>query len=296
MNKVRTATFVGTANYELIESPNFFRPVQSRNIMRDSPPDGTIAVSDEDNFSSTSKSKRYFNAIDKAHEILEDYRDLAKKVPSCVVVGMQSVGKSAVLSRISGIRFPQDSEVCTRVAIELRLRRASEQNKVMKIKAGNFEGKEVDATDDNAVESALKDAQLKVLNGRKFEDKLSVKVEKEDVDLPEVTLIDLPGVFFAKDDGADDLEEQVKNMIKERVHNEMALILHVVPLNQDTDTISTWRTVRDADDKQMRTISVLTKADLALKDGKDILKERIQKILTDSKSGCLRDRFAVDVS
>jgi hypothetical protein len=146
-----------------------------------SPPDATIAVSDKDNFSSTSKSKRYFNAIDKAHEILEDYRDLAKKVPSCVVVGMQSVGKSAVLSRISGIRFPQDSEVC-----------ASEQNKVMKIKAGNFEGKEVDATDDNAVESALKDAQLKVLTGRKFEDKLSVKVEKEDVDLPEVTLIDLP--------------------------------------------------------------------------------------------------------
>ena len=199
MHKVRTAaTFVGTSNYELIESPNFYRPVQSRNIMTDakrrkiSPPDGTIDVSDKDNFSSTSKSKRYFNAIDKAHEILEDYRDLAKKVPSCVVVGMQSVGKSAVLSRISGIRFPQDSEVCTRVAIELRLRRASEQIKVMKIKAGNFEGKEVDATDDNAVESALKDAQLKVLTGRKFEDKLSVKVEKEDVDLPEVTLIDLP--------------------------------------------------------------------------------------------------------
>mmetsp|Transcript_17305 Transcript_17305/g.25887 ORF Transcript_17305/g.25887 Transcript_17305/m.25887 type:complete len:99 (-) Transcript_17305:534-830(-) len=50
--------------------------------------------------------------------------------------------------------------------------------------------------------------------------------------------------------------------------NEMALILHVVPLNQDTDTISTWRTVRDADGEQLRTISVLTKADLASKDGK----------------------------
>jgi hypothetical protein len=177
---------------------HFDTGVNTKTIMTDtkrrkiSPPDATIAVSDKDNFSSTSKSKRYFNAIDKAHEILEDYRDLAKKVLSCVVVGMQSVGKSAVLSRISGIRFPQDSEVCTRVAIELRLRRASEQIKVMKIKAGNFEGKEVDATDDNAVESALKDAQLKVLTGRKFEDKLSVKVEKEDVDLPEVTLIDLP--------------------------------------------------------------------------------------------------------
>ena len=50
---------------------------------------------------------------------------------------------------------------------------------------------------------------------------------------------------------------EVKNMIKERVENEMALILHVVPLNQDTDTISTWRIVGDADGEQNRTISIL---------------------------------------
>lgn len=86
-------------------------------------------VDDDSLLLSDSKSKVYFNAIDKAHEILEDDRDLAQKVPSCVVVGMQSVGKSAVLSRISGIRFPQDSEVCTRVAIELRLRRSREKIK-----------------------------------------------------------------------------------------------------------------------------------------------------------------------
>jgi hypothetical protein len=54
------------------------------------------------------------------------------------------------------------------------------------------------------------------------------------VNLPEVTLIDLPGVFFAKDNDVDNLEDCVKNMIKERVENEMALILHVVPLNQYT--------------------------------------------------------------
>ena len=243
------------------------------------------AIADAESFSTTTtlKSKVYFNAIDNAHEILETDRELAKKVPSCVVVGMQSVGKSAILSRISGISFPQDSEVCTRVAIELRLRRSKEV-KPMTIKAGNLTRVEIDKDDHDAIESALKDAQLKVLNGRDFEDKLSVKVEKDDVDLPEVTLIDLPGVFFAKDNGSDDLEKMVKDMIQERVANEMALILHVVPLNQDTDTISTWRTVREADDEQKRTISVLTKADLALKSGKDNLQKRIQKIMRDSGS------------
>lgn len=246
-----------------------------------------VVVDNSFGSSTSEKSKIYFNAIDKAREILEFDKELAQKVPSCVVVGMQSVGKSAVLSRISGIRFPQDSEVCTRVAIQLRLRRARNIEDALKpiiVKAGNSEGREIDKTDDVAIENALREAQGEVLNGRKFEDKLSVKIEKEDVNLPEVTLIDLPGVFFAKDDATDDIEAQVKRMIEDRVSDPMALILHVVPLNQDTDTISTWRTVRDADHKQERTISVLTKADLALKDGKDLIKRRMCKILEDSKS------------
>lgn len=240
---------------------------------------------EEENFLSNSNSKTYFNAIDEAHELLEYDKDLEEKVPSCVVVGMQSVGKSAVLSRISGICFPQDSEVCTRIAIELRLRRAQSHDipKLMTIKSGNSPSVQVDKSDDEAIGRALKNAQQKALGGREFEDKLSVKVEKEDKDLPEVTLIDLPGVFFAKDDSTQALQDQVNKMIKGRVKNEMALILHVIPLNQDTDTISTWRMVRDADGEK-RTISVLTKADLALKDGKDIFGKRIKKILEDSKS------------
>lgn len=244
-------------------------------------------MSSEDDFLSAAKSRTYFNAIDKAHELLEHHRDLGKKVPSCVVVGMQSAGKSAVLSRISGISFPQDSEVCTRVAIELRLRRGTNPEETRSniiIKAGNSEGIEVDKSNSEATENALRSAQATVLNGRLFEDKISVKVEKEGKDLPEVTLIDLPGVFFAKDEGADELEGQVKKMIDDRVHNDMALILHVVPLNQDSDTLSTWRIVHEADKEQKRTIPILTKADLAIKDGEEILKKRIQKVLDDSQS------------
>jgi hypothetical protein len=57
-------------------------------------------------------------------------------------------------------------------------------------------------------------------------------------------------------------------MIKDRVQNQMAMIFHIVPLNQDTDTISTWRTVLEADPNQERTICILLKADLALRDRK----------------------------
>ena len=230
------------------------------------------------------ETKRYFDAIDNAREIFEEDKFLAEKVPSCVVVGMQSVDKSAVLSRISGIRFPQDSEVCTRVAIELRLRRSDDPSNLLTMKAGNHESKKIDKSNDAGIEQALKEAQKTILQGRQFEDKMSVKIEKEDPDIPDVTLIDLPGVFFAKGQVDDALEQKVKSMISESVNNEIALILHVIPVDQDTDTVSTWRYVREADKEQNRTISVLTKADLALKDGKDTLAKRIQTISTESKA------------
>ena len=37
---------------------------------------------------SSRTSVEYFNAIDKAHEILEGEKDLVKAIPSCTVVGM----------------------------------------------------------------------------------------------------------------------------------------------------------------------------------------------------------------
>lgn len=197
---------------------------------------------------SSRTSVEYFNAIDKAHEILEGEKDLAKVVPSCAVVGMQSVGKSAVLSRISKISFPQDSEVCTRVAIELCLRgmdsgtSSSTKNTIM-IRAGQADPETVDANDKEAIQTSIKDAQEKVLNGRPFEDKYSVKIEKQAPNIPEISLVDLPGVFFAKGEEDDHLEKQVQNMINEKVKAKSTLILHVIPLNQDTDTLSTWRTV-----------------------------------------------------
>lgn len=232
------------------------------------------------------QAKLYFNTIDKVHEILESAKDLVKEVPSCVVVGMQSAGKSSVLSRISGIPFPQDSEVCTRVAIELRLRRSLTTNakKAIQIKAGESSEVQLNKDDKAAIESALVKAQQDVLGEKQFEDKVSVKVEKEDADIPDVTLIDLPGVFFAKSDNEERLESQVQEMIQDRVKNHMAVILHIIPLNQDTDTISTWRTVLEADQEQERSVCILTKADLALRDGKDVLKRRLQKICTELKT------------
>ncbi|KAG9417104.1 hypothetical protein AC1031_001492 [Aphanomyces cochlioides] len=126
----------------------------------------------------TPDSRKLLDAMDRARADLSGQDDLAQTVPSFVVVGMQSVGKSAVLRRISGIPFPQDSEVCTRVAIELSMRDVE------------FSG------EDTA--RLLLEAQTTILGGKEFECLGYVKVELQSPECPEVTLIDLPGVFFSR--------------------------------------------------------------------------------------------------
>ena len=44
-------------------------------------------------------------------------------LPSIVVIGSQSSGKSSVLEAISGVSFPIKSNLCTRFPIELVLRK-----------------------------------------------------------------------------------------------------------------------------------------------------------------------------
>ncbi|CAK4705901.1 unnamed protein product [Aphanomyces euteiches] len=222
----------------------------------------------------TPDPRKLLDAMDRARADLSGQDDLAQTVPSFVVVGMQSVGKSAVLRRISGIPFPQDSEVCTPVAIELSMRRCHDTiESTIKILAGDVEFSGEDTA------RLLLEAQTAILGGKEFECHGYVKVELQSPECPEVTLIDLPGVFFSKTGQTDHLQEMVTTLIANRIASDMALVLHAVPLNQDSDTVSTWRLVHDADPTRERTIYIFTKADLV--PNKAELLRRIQKIATD---------------
>ncbi|KAG9414275.1 hypothetical protein AC1031_013472 [Aphanomyces cochlioides] len=169
---------------------------------------------------------------------------------------MQSVGKSAVLRRISGFPFPQDSQVCTRVPMELSMRRCRGREKLMV----TISAREKVWTDGDH-EANLTAAQTEILGGKQFECQDLVRIIKQDADCPEVTLIDLPGLFFAGNDDAAPLQAMVEDLVTKRIASDMALICHVVPLNQDHKTLNTWLLVRNADPARRRTIFIFTKAD-----------------------------------
>ena len=72
-----------------------------------------------------------FNPITKSLERIDDARSLITSaqikvinLPSIVVVGDQSSGKSSVLEAISGVNLPRGDGIMTRVPIQLRLRKS----------------------------------------------------------------------------------------------------------------------------------------------------------------------------
>ena len=61
------------------------------------------------------------------------------KLPTIVVVGDQSHGKSSVLESLAGIDLPRGSGVVTRVPLILRLQQADEENILLEHEGQNAE-------------------------------------------------------------------------------------------------------------------------------------------------------------
>lgn len=142
--------------------------------------------------------------IDEIRHLTQGEKDI--KIPSVVVIGDQSHGKSSLLEQISGIDLPRGSGTKTRVPLELQLRHAkTEQEEKIKISTR--------ASIDNI---NIDDDDSKWNNEQEIPvDKISDKIEeftnilagkdKNIVDKPirlsvyrqdlvDLTLIDLPGI------------------------------------------------------------------------------------------------------
>ena len=185
--------------------------------------------------------------LDEIRSMLETLRgstkrELDREFAQIVVCGPQSTGKSSVLRRLSTIQFPTDATLCTRMPITLQLRRAvagkPRSGKIcLKDKNGNvILGESYDDLDDNddALTNGIKDAQEKACkeSTKDFVDDyiLTVRVESENV--PDLTVVDLPGFHNANDKDA----EIVEGMVQKYIKMSASIVLHVVKGNQDYAT------------------------------------------------------------
>ncbi|KAI0311910.1 P-loop containing nucleoside triphosphate hydrolase protein [Amylostereum chailletii] len=232
-----------------------------------SPSDSKVVIEDTDDFAPDARQNGLMHLTKKLIEIRSmllsiDQSD-ALKLPSIVVIGSQSSGKSSVLEAIVGHEFlPKGDNMVTRRPIELTLIHTPPNANGEAAEYGEFPalglGK---VTDFTQIQKTLTDLNLAV--------PASDAVSNEPIDLriyspnvPDLTLIDLPGyIQLASLDQPESLKEKIAGLC-ERYIREPNIILAVCAADVDLANSPALRASRKVDPLGLRTIGVITKMDL----------------------------------
>ncbi|NXH12972.1 MX protein, partial [Bucco capensis] len=186
-------------------------------------------------------------------------KDLA--LPAIAVIGDQSSGKSSVLEALSGIALPRGNGIVTRCPLELKLKRIP-ATQAWKGKI-SFLSTSLALQSSSEVEKAIREAQDVVAGpkGGISEELISLEIWSPDV--PDLTLIDLPGIArVAVGNQPKDIGEQIKMLLRKIIGCKETLNLVVVPCNVDIATTEALKMAQEVDPSGERTLGILTKPDL----------------------------------
>ncbi|XP_019617847.1 PREDICTED: interferon-induced GTP-binding protein Mx1-like [Branchiostoma belcheri] len=203
--------------------------------------------------------------IDLVDELRASGLDRDVTLPSVVVIGDQSAGKSSCLEAISGVQLPRGSGIVTRCPLELRLKKSPDPESGWRGYI-HFEDKgetrwELDSPED--VGEAVKKAQNQLAGESLCISPRLITLDVESPDIPDLTLIDLPGIARVPVGGQpDDIGDQTKALIREYIQMDETIILAVVPCNVDIATTEALKMAKEVDPDGSRTLGVLTKPDL----------------------------------
>ncbi|KAF8038495.1 hypothetical protein BT93_B1136 [Corymbia citriodora subsp. variegata] len=183
------------------------------------------------------------------------------QLPTIVVVGDQSSGKSSVLESLAGINLPRGQGICTRAPLIMQLRDNPHADRPELYL--EFNGKVVHTDEDN-ISGAIIDATNEVAGHGKLisNTPLTLIVKKDG--LPDLTMVDLPGITRVPVQGQpEDIYEQISKMIMEYIRPEESIILNVLSATVDFSTCESIRMSQMVDKRGRRTLAVVTKADKA---------------------------------
>ncbi|KAK9470713.1 uncharacterized protein V1510DRAFT_422267 [Dipodascopsis tothii] len=181
------------------------------------------------------------------------------QLPSIVVVGSQSSGKSSVLEAIVGHEFlPKGANMVTRRPIELTLVNApdamAEYGEFPALKMGKI-------TDFSVIQRTLTDLNLAVPEAEAVSDD-PIRLNIYSPHVPDLTLIDLPGyIQLAAHDQPETLRAKIAALC-DRYIAAPNIILAISPADVDLANSTALRASRRIDPRGERTIGVITKMDL----------------------------------
>ncbi|XP_009704375.1 PREDICTED: interferon-induced GTP-binding protein Mx1 [Cariama cristata] len=209
-------------------------------------------------------------------------KDMA--LPAIAVIGDQSSGKSSVLEALSGIALPRGNGIVTRCPLELKLKRIpATQAWKGKIYYRNIN---IELQNASEVEKAIREAQDVVAGTRGAISGELISLEIRSPDVPDLTLIDLPGIArVAVGDQPKDIGEQIKTLLKKIIGCKETLNLVVVPCNVDIATTEALKMAQEVDPSGERTLGILTKPDLVDRGTEESIINIIRNLVIPLKKG-----------
>jgi len=200
-------------------------------------------------------------------------------LPQIAVMGDQSCGKSSVLEALSGVPFPRGTGLVTRCPCQLTMKRSVDEQWRGSVKVLRRSGQAV-AGDANVAKEVTSPSALtqaieactnhltQSISGSFSADSIVVEVRAPHV--PDLTIIDLPGIVRTATAGQDmSVITQVGETIERYLSQDRTIILAIVPANQDVATVDILERALRVDPTGARTIGVLTKPDLVGDGGED---------------------------
>ena len=224
--------------------------------------------------------------IDLVDSLRNSGVDQDLNLPSIAVIGDQSTGKSSVLEAISGVHLPRGQGMMTKCALELRMKRGETSQWRAVLRTQFFKNPQLQTQSDGHhmtkpedVEKAVLTAQDKLVgNERAISLKGRIVLEVTSPNVPDLTLIDLPGIIMnPASDQPSDIVQQVDQLIKFYVSRQETIILCVIPCHQDIASNKALSVARQHDKTGKRTLGVLTRADLTEPGAEGNLVDLIQK-------------------
>ncbi|KAJ8491637.1 hypothetical protein OPV22_013358 [Ensete ventricosum] len=183
------------------------------------------------------------------------------ELPTIVVVGDQSSGKSSVLESIAGISLPRGQGICTRVPLIMRLQNdPSAQEPHLQLE---YQGKVV-TTSESAVPHAINAATDEIAGSSKGISDVPITLIVKKKGVPDLTMVDLPGITRVPVHGQpENIYEQISQIIMKYITPKETIILNVLSATVDFPTCESIRMSQRVDKSGERTLAVVTKADRA---------------------------------
>ncbi|KAJ5160329.1 P-loop containing nucleoside triphosphate hydrolase protein [Penicillium canariense] len=201
------------------------------------------------------------------------------ELPQLIVCGNQSSGKSSVLEAISRVRFPTKSTLCTRFATEVILRRKPQKKVKISIEPGDSRTDEQERkklqsftsevfSDGNDLPDLIDQAKAYMGIGDDdphlagFSDDV-LKVEISGPDKPELTLVDLPGLYYStsKDQNKEGIRI-VRKLTEKYMENKRSVILAVISAKIDYHLQEILNIAKNFDPEYERVLAVVTQPDI----------------------------------